>query len=319
MTFARARLALSQAAQNHLFDPNVSMIDFGYPEKDGELCFDDLAIRIHVHKKMRGAELESAIAGGLTRLIPKEYCGFPTDVPQTKPRLHQSWYWYQPAVSTNPRLRRQKPLVGGISVSNQYQRAAGTLGSMVVDRKTGNRMILSNWHVLVGNWSARPGQKIYQPGRLDGGNSPDSIASLYRDAMTKNLDAAVATLDGNRLLINNQFKLGPITGVKQPDLGMQVIKSGRTTGITYGIIAAVEGLTRLRYASLYRIIEHVFTIEPHSPEETVSGPGDSGSVWLEESSNKAVGLHFAGSDSPERALAMEIQPVLDALNVEMEV
>lgn len=318
MIIARARLALSQAAQNHLIDPNVSMIDFGYPEQDGQLCMDELAIRIHVHKKLRGAALENAVDRGFTRRIPESYGGFPTDVPQSTPHLHQGWFWSWQTRPADPRRRRQKPLRGGISISNQYQRSSGTLGTMVIDRRTRNPMLLSNWHVLVGRWGANQGERIYQPGRLDGGSHPDTVGHLSRDSMSKNLDAAVAALDGSRPLINDQFQLGSITGVKPAELGMQVIKSGRSTGITHGIVAAIEGITRLRYDSLYRIIHHVITIEPLNTTGTVSGPGDSGSIWLEESTHTAVGLHFAGSDLPERALAMELQPVLDALDVVLE-
>lgn len=42
-----------------------------------------------------------------------------------------------------------------------------------------------------------------------------------------------------------------------------------------------------------------------------------GSEWLEELTMHAVGLHFAGSDDPERALALDINSVLGALNVDM--
>jgi endonuclease G len=49
----------------------------------------------------------------------------------------------------------------------------------------------------------------------------------------------------------------------------------------------------------------------------VSAAGDSGSLWLDESTMRVIGLHFAGSNQPERALALDIQPVLDALNVDL--
>ena len=83
------------------------------------------------------------------------------------------------------------------------------------------------------------------------------------------------------------------------------------------MVTAVEGIARLSYAGLDRVIKHVLTIEPRDSFEQVSGPGDSGSIWLEENSLSAIGLHFAGSDSPERALAMDLQPVLEALRVDL--
>ena len=63
----------------------------------------------------------------------------------------------------------------------------GTLGGMVIDRETGAKMILSNWHVLVGLWHARPGWPIYQPGQGDGGTTADTVARLSRDAMEPTL------------------------------------------------------------------------------------------------------------------------------------
>jgi endonuclease G len=203
---------------------------------------------------------------------------------------------------------------GGISISNARVGGYGTLGGQVTDRETGKKMLLSNWHVLAGRWYAQPGWPIYQPGRGDGGNSADTVARLSRDAMAVNLDAAVAELTGSRLLIDDQFGLNPVTGVGWAQLGMAVLKSGRKTDITYGRVTGVEGTTRISYSGVSRLIRNVMTITPRQGSE-VSAGGDSGSFWLEERSMHAVGLHFAGSDHPERALAIDMQPILDALNV----
>lgn len=316
-TLARARMAMKQAVQNHLFDRNVSLVDFGFPEHNGRLHTDELAIRIHVRKKMSGVELESAVNRGLTRPIPASYGEFQTDVPQSAFRLNQSYPGYASGARTNPRTSRQDPLQGGISISNQYQIAAGTLGGLVVDRSTGMPMLLSNWHVLAGAWTARPGQMIYQPGQLDGGGPGDAIGSLSRTAMNANLDAAVAALNDIRPLTDDVFQLGRLNGIGQARLGMPVAKSGRTTGITYGMVTAVEGVARMTYASISWVIKHVLTVEPQDGYSQVSGPGDSGSFWLDQGGLQAVGLHFAGSNYPERALAMEMQPVLDALQVDI--
>jgi hypothetical protein len=316
-TLARARMALNLAVQRHLFDRNVSLIDFGFPEHNGQLHPDELAIRIHVLKKMSGAELESAVSRGVTHPIPESYGEFQTDVPQSAFRLHQAWAGYRWNGAANPRTSRQNPLQGGFSISNQYQYSAGTLGGLVVDRATRTPMLLSNWHVLAGRWMARPGQGIYQPGLLDGGGPADAIASLSRNAMNNNLDAAVAVLNDGRTLTNDIYQLGHLNGVRQAQLGMQVVKSGRTTGVTYGMVSAVEGIARLMYDSLDRVIKHVQTIEPQNVYDQVSGPGDSGSFWLDQDNRQAVGLHFAGSDYPERALAMDMQLVLDALQVDV--
>jgi endonuclease G len=312
-TMKRARHALRKAVSKYLFDRNVSMIDFGYPEHFGQIAEDELAIRIHVQKKLSGPQLEAAAERGFTEPIPETIDGFPTDVPEGIYRTQLFWGWR----TTNPRAVRSDPMRGGISISNARHHTYATLGALVRDRTTGEDMILSNWHVLAGSWSAQPGLGILQPGRLDGGSSADTVASLARDGMAVNLDAAVATLTGTRRLINDQMELGPVKGLTEPVLGMNVAKSGRRTEITRGRVTAIEGVVRLRYDWVERLIRNVITIEPHSPFEETSRGGDSGSTWMNEESSEAVGLHFAGSDFPERALAMDMRAVLDALAVNL--
>lgn len=324
MTLARARLALGEAARRHLSDPNVGLIDFGLPEREGQIVEDKLAIRFHVYRKYPRFALEAAMEIGatgadLSQPIAVGGFRFETDViegsyqPRQWPRSGGRWRPPQ----TNPRATRNDPMRGGVSISDEYHHTYGTLGALVSDRATGDLMILSNWHVLVADWWARAGQRIYQPGRLDGGGGADAVATLTRDAMSVNLDAAVATLTGARRLVNDQFALGPVRGVTQPGLGMQVVKSGRRTGVTYGRVTGVEGIAQISYGRLDRIIRQVVTVDPRSNIEEVSGPGDSGALWLEAATMRAVGLHFAGSDSPERALALDLQSALNALNVDL--
>jgi len=319
---ARARLALHEAARAHLSDPNVGLIDFGLPEREGRIAENELAIRFHVYQKYSSPALEAAVESGDTNadLSQPFVVGgfrFETDVIEGAYRPHQwpGWGGWRRPRQTDPRAMRRDPLSGGLSISDQYHDAYGTLGGLVVDRATDSPMILSNWHVLVADWRARVGQSVYQPGRLDGGTGADVIATLTRDAMSLNLDAAVATLTGDRQLINDQVGLGPVRGLTEAGLGMEVVKSGRRTGVTYGRVTGVEGIAQLNYRPLDRIIRHVVTIDPRANNEEVSGPGDSGSLWLEASTMRAVGLHFAGGDTPERALALDIEAVLTALNV----
>ncbi|MCI0388268.1 MAG: S1 family peptidase [Acidobacteria bacterium] len=321
MIAARARLALREAARHHLSDPNVGLIDFGFPIRKGQVDENKQEIRFHVYQRYEGLALEAAIESGKTRdELPKRISvggtEFNTNVVEGTYKPHQWGLWWRPSQSM-PRATRNEPMRGGISISDEYHRAYGTLGGLVVDRASGAEMILSNWHVLVTEWSARPGQRIYQPGRLDGGVGADTVATLTRDAMSLNLDAAVATLTGARPLVNDQFELGPIRGVTQPTLGMEVVKSGRRTGITYGRVTGVDGIAQIKYGYLNRIIRHVVTIDPRSNFEEVSGSGDSGSLWLDTTTRRSVGLHFAGSNYPERGLALDMRAVLNALNVNL--
>ena len=321
ITMARARHALHKATRGWLFDPNVNMIGIGYPEHEGQLYENELAIRVHVHEKLSGLALETARAAGYTHPIPSVIDGFQTDVLQATYRLHQwqSWRsWWRPTTNTNERVLSADPMRGGISISDEFHLASGTLGGKVYDRTTGEEMILSNWHVLAADWRARHGQLIFQPGRLDGGTSANVSAYLTRDAMAANLDAAVATLTGRRRLLNEQLGIGTVTGVRSGQLGETVIKSGRSSFITYGRIVEVDSMVRMPYGYLERLIRNVIVIEPWNGGE-VSRPGDSGSWWLNMSTKEVVGLHFAGTDMPERALALDMPTVMKVLNVEIRV
>jgi hypothetical protein len=321
MTLARARLALRDAVRTFLFDPNVNLIGMGYPEHAGRIAEDELAIRVHVKKKMAGPALEAAAEAGRTAFIPPEIGGFPTDVLQGTYRLHpwqpwRPWQPWQPATEVDARAARLDPMEGGISISDESHVACGTLGGKVVDRITGAEMILSNWHVLAVDWQARQGQLIYQPGRLDGGTVMNAVARLTRDAMAVNLDAAVATLTGSRPLTDEQLGVGTVTGAGSGQLGLQVVKSGRKSRITFGRITEIDSTARIRYGDLERLIRNVMSIDPLNGGE-VSRPGDSGSWWLNAETREAIGLHFAGTDLPERALALDMPAVLDALGVDI--
>jgi endonuclease G len=313
-TTGRVRLALRTAVRDYLLaDDNVTAVDFGLPEHGGEIAEDERAIRVHVRQKLPLSVLEAA---GIAP-VPRRIRELETDVLEGTYRPQLWWRTVGAQPWADPRIERADPLRGGISISDNRHYSAGTLGARVIDRSTGAEMILSNWHVLVADWAGRPGQPIYQPGRLDGGSATDTVARLTRDAMSSNFDAAVATITYSRGLVNDQLGLGPITGVEPATLGLRVAKSGRTTGVTYGRVTGLAGLAQIGYAGIQRLIRQVVTIDPVSGGE-VSRPGDSGSVWLDNEERQAVGLHFAGSDAPERALAIDFAAVLAALNVALE-
>jgi endonuclease G, mitochondrial len=324
MTMAYARLAQRAALRTHLGDPNVSMIDIGQRRRNGELE-DELTIRFHVRRKLSLLQLQAAADQGYTRPVPREIAAgavaFKTDVVQGDYRTEGLGWWNRPKPARNGHAGRTDPLCGGISISDPFHNTYGTLGGRVHDRATGQPMILSNFHVLAVEWTARAGQRIYQPGRMDGGAPADTVATLVRHAMAFNLDAAVATLLPNsRPLINHQLGLGPVSGVARPQIGRRVVKSGARTEVTYGLVTGVEGVVGpLRYGNLKRSIAHVLTIEPQQSEDLVSAGGDSGSWWLDQATMQAVGLHFAGQFAPDTALAIDMAIILDALNVDIDV
>lgn len=315
-TWYTAQRALERAVALHLDDPNVSHIDLGHRiiSSKGNRIEPELAVRIHVHKKLAGDSFRSFAARQSQRIFDAGRIGFAIDVPQATYRLH---WWWQPWQVQNQRAQFHRELRGGISISNANSFGFGTLGGKVRDRQSGEEMLLSNWHVLVGSWLVKPGLPICQPAIVDGGSETNAVAAYTRHAMDANLDAAVAKLNGQRLLRNEQLEIGAVSGTAAAQLGTKVIKSGRRSGVTSGIITGLEGYTKQLYAGMTRIIRNVIHIAPEAPGQEISAPGDSGSWWLERSALRAVGLHFAGSNAPEFGLALSMPNVLEALNVEI--
>jgi hypothetical protein len=316
-TLARGRVAVRAALPLLLEDPNIGTVDFGLREQSGILTAE-LAVRCHVLKKFRTrASLEAAFGQGRTRVdlgAIRSIGGFPVDVIEGH---YKPTVWGRPRRPASPRTGRQNPMRGGISISPSYMQGYGTLGGKVIDRATGAELLLSNWHVLVGEWRPRLERLIYQPGTGDGGGPADTVAGVVRDAMAVGIDAAVALLNGDRALTNDQLGLGAVTGLATPALGMLVVKSGRASDITTGLVTGIEGVQLMRYAGIERMIRHVVTIDSLDGYSEVSRPGDSGSFWLERGTRRAVALHFAGSNAPERGLAMAMEQVLDALDVSL--
>jgi endonuclease G len=269
---------------------------------------DAPVVRFHVERKIVPEELAARDLDPL----PKRIDRVPTDIIVGRYRLDRA------VAARAANQRRVDPLVGGISISRTSQVSAGTLGGLVHDRSTGDPMLLSNFHVLAARWGVLPGgQRVVQPGTLDGGGPGDFIATYVRHGMDDHVDAAVASIEGPRRLVASQFGLGTYGGRAAPTLGQRLIKCGRTTQHTEGVVTGIEGQAVFTYGGVRWRIRGIASIDPAPGSPVVSGPGDSGSMWIDAGTRAAVALHFAGSDQPERALAIDLGPVCDALAVDI--
>jgi endonuclease G len=310
---ANAEAVMESVREAWLGREGVTAIDLGFKWSRGQMT-DQLAVRVHVVKKKREVELSAG------ELFPEEIQGIPVDVIEAS-YAPQALVSSRPETAIEGRGRRFEVVPIGVSIGCRYS-TAGTLGAKVVDSKNGQEMILSNWHVLVGRLNAEPNLSVWQPGWVDGGtNETNTIAKLTRSVLGP-YDAAVAQLTGDREVTSRTLEGRPIEDVGEPRLGMQVWKSGRSSGYTEGFIDGIKMTVPLDYgAAGVHVLQKVFRIVPlpggRYPEISIGG--DSGSVWVDEESGKAVGLHFAGEigDTPEHALAHNIGPVLDALNVRL--
>jgi hypothetical protein len=312
-------------------------------EKEGRrIEHGSLRVRVHMRKKLYDQQFAALEAEQPERVVSEERVGFPVDVIEAPYRLQSSFgFFFPPAVAPRPapaplagpgaspgagpgvtqevlpRRGRYRPLRGGSSGIRQYGTSA-TLGGFVIDRATGAKMALSNYHVLAGSY-AYPGLPTVQPSPNDSGLDPFVVANYTRDAMLDSMDAAVAKLIPGVQCINDQIGLGPVTGLGSPQMGMVVTKSGRTTGVTTAQIDGMEGESgMMNYGGFKTVIRNVFHIAAMNGG-AISDGGDSGSWWLEKATNRAVALHFAGNAPgyADYALAISMPKVLDALKVDL--
>lgn len=313
--------AVDRAVAIHWSDPNVSLIDVGVKIFDRRGTWEPRpCVRVHVRRKLYGNAFREFRRRNPHCEVSASRIGYDVDVPQGHYRPSWGWwprYAYYAAATVSPRWLAHNPMRGGISMASSLLGWPGTLGGKVLDRATGAPMLLSNWHVLVGEAGAPPRTSVLQPGGADGGTDAHTVATLDRHAMDDFVDAAVAALSGTRALVNDQFNLGPVMGAGEPALNTRVVKSGRTTGVTRGMIStAIAGRVKLRYGVSFRTVRDVFHILPATTGGIVSAGGDSGSWWLDEA-GRALGLHCAGSDAPEAGIAIAMPAVLDALAVDI--
>jgi len=209
----------------------------------------------------------------------------------------------RPAATAPWHRSRQRPLLIGASIGHVAV-TAGTLGAFALHRKTQKPVILSNNHVLANEDAARIGDVVIQPGTHDGGRRrTDRVGTLLDFVPLKNsganlVDAALASVDsGIGIDAATLTGVGQLAGLRQDILepGAIVLKVGRTTGATRGVVTAIEvddlviGYDR-GDLSFDRQIEI---------EGAETGPfsdgGDSGSVIVDDD-GMGCALLFAGSD-----------------------
>lgn len=314
-----------------LSKPNVVGVGTGYKTRDGR-AVGELCVVALVRQKIPRAGLSES------DLIPKQVGGIPTDVLQVG---------HIKALAA--RTDRWRPALGGVSIGHHLV-TAGSIGSAVRDAVTGERLILSNNHVLANNNLAEIGDAILQPGRADGGKlNADTFAALlryepirftesqatcdlalafarmgnlvarltgskhrvkayYSDPGAINLvDAALARPYDDSELLDEILEIGAINGTLPAELGMNVRKSGRTTGLTRGRVVVLNVTVDVDYGDGSARFEDQIVSSP------MSQPGDSGSLLVAGEALKAVGLLFAGSN--QATLYNPISHVQEALGI----
>lgn len=314
--------------------PNVTSVGIGYKISNGKRT-DQLCIQVTVERKLSLEDLAEEKLVPLEKNISADDGTLvPIDVVQRsyKPTFEVVADPEAEALADQPSARQMRrsrldKIVPGVSISH-HNGTAGTLGAVVYDRNSGEPFALSNWHVLH-RTGGQLGDLIVQPGVFDNSDTNENIlGKLTRSHLGLAGDCAIGSIEG-RSFDEEILELGVRPRrVAKGTLGDTVVKSGRTTGVTFGVIQRIEVVTKLNYGGDVGLQEiGGFEIGPDpqrpGPQGEVSMGGDSGSLWLVHENGRptdiAVGLHFAGETDPdpqaEHAVACNIHSVLDKLNV----
>jgi S1-C subfamily serine protease len=271
----------------------------------------EVVLKIYVEKKLPESQLADSVVvpeeikiGSLSKPVP-------TDVQAIG------------KVTLEENTTRQRPLIPGYSVGHP-DITAGTLGCLV--RRKGDKRtlyILSNSHVLANEGLAQKGDKILQPGVVDGGAVPADLIGKLEDfvpfqftatGFPNLVDAAIANLKATIESTSAIRLIGVPAGVSTTlRRNMQVQKTGRTTDYTVGVITDINYRLPLSYKKPGGGSGRVGLRDQVLCTRYTAG-GDSGSAVL-NMKKEVVGLHFAGS--PSSSIFNKIANVLAALNIEI--
>lgn len=296
--------------------PQVVGVGYGFKTVRG-VQTDQEGIVVLVSKKLPPQQL------AIHEFVPKIVNGIVTDVVEVGELKALEVLEVDSVEPLQERTEKVRPAPPGVSIGH-YLITAGTFGAVVYDNSTAQPLILSNNHVLANATNGHDGRAeindpICQPGPLDfgfGDIQPYIIARLKRfvslaDSPEINVvDCALGEPLENSLIIPDILEIGPVQGVTTPVLNMDVKKSGRTTGLTFGQITVLDALVDVDYGS-----GRILHFDHQIITTNMSSPGDSGSLLLDDN-NMAVGLLFAGSSIV--TVHNPIQDVLDLLSVSFQ-
>lgn len=287
------------------------------------------AIIVYVTKKMPLSELSKQ------DVIPKTIQGIESDVQETG----------EIRALEMDRTKKWRPSPCGVSIAH-FRVTAGTLGMIV--RRDNIPYILSNNHILANSNEAYTGDECWQPSRLDGGSSADTIGHLSDFAKIEfegdestcpiaRLWATIFNLSAK--LFHRKSRQSPIVSainkvdcaIARPlldeDIAEEILEIGKPAGFNFSEVKSgdavkksgrTSGVTRGTVIGSTGIAkvnygDRVAVFEDQIFTTAIAQGGDSGSVVLNEK-NEVIGLLFAGSDS--LTIVNKIANVVDALGLD---
>lgn len=278
-------------------DSNIVGLGFGRKEAGGGAT-DQVAVRVYVREKVASAALPGS------EIVPKEVNGVPTDV-----------------IPVGELVAAARPTSCGVSVGH-HSITAGTLGCLVRKPGESHVYILSNNHVLADCDRAAIGDLILEPAPDDGGKLDNPIAHLddfepLTNGTPKAMDAAIARLLDASAVRKDILVIGDVQPPPmQATLNQHVLKHGRTTGYTEGEIVDIAADIRVSFGHHRIEFENQLAIDGRG--RPFADLGDSGSLVVDASSLRAVGLLFGVAlGTGGTGFANPIVPILDRFGVEI--
>jgi hypothetical protein len=330
LVMAQARKALTSHVRRLLAKRNVVGVGLGYKVTSGAVT-DELSLVVSVTRKLARTALDAA------DLVPESVDGIRTDIVETG-NLR--------AFRPSPRDRWRPVVPPGVSVGH-YRTTTGTFGCLVHRggepfMLSNNHVLADSNRGQEGDAILQPGpvdggtaQDVvaylgeYVP--IDFGSAEaqcpiaswaakllNYVAGAFRSSHQlhavkstpgeNRVDAALARPASDELLENQILSVGHPTGIGPAALGTHVQKSGRTTGLTRGLITQIDATVRIDYHGPAALFSGQLMAGP------MSQPGDSGAAVLDVD-RRVVGLLFAGSEAA--TVINPIDEVLSALDVEL--
>jgi len=258
----------------------------------------------------------------VVKYLPSSIEGVPVAYRVSKFRLFLERLLY-----TSPAFRsaRVRPVPGGVGISST-KTLGGTFTCTVYDLKTSEKYGLSCNHVLA-FWfgpvkKAEIGEPVIQPPKAYGGTEEDRIGSLFKVVPIEEdkeniVDAALFKPDDPAILDDYILDIGELEGWSHPLVGMEVRKSGLSTGTTHGIVTVTNATVKVVVEIEGK--ERVFTFTDVCLASATKGRmgyyGDSGSPVCEIGRAYIVGILFAGDEETGDIAFFPIKNVIKELNV----
>ena len=129
------------------------------------------------------------------------------------------------------------------------------------------------------------------------------------------VDAAIAEVAPGSVL-TEICSIGTPKGTVQPERDMAVVKHGRTTGLTRGLISDTDADFNVEIGGRTAFFTGTVVIRGVPPTVAFSESGDSGALVL-DGERRACGLLFAGASAADVTLANPIRMVFRRLRVRL--